>query len=452
MKLVPQNSISTYIFNVLFTIIFLAICVSFCKEEAYADVQATGDEIIVVIDPGHGGENEGTIENGFQEKRMTLITAQAMYDELTLYDNINVHMTRTDDRDLSLKERAEYAKSVDADFLYSIHYNASIKHDLFGSEVWISLETPFNGYGYQFGYIQLGEMQNEGLFLRGIKTRANDNGGDYYGIIREASVLGIPSALIEHGHVDEERDVPFLDTDDKLITMGKADATAVAKYFGLKSDILGVDYSQYPFTLPTLNNNVVVEETLKDETPPDICVINATETDYENGIVKLDINATDYDSMLLYYDYTIDGGETYSPLQPWPESNALKGTYSDTFSLLIEIPDETIPDIHVRAYNIFDAFTESNHLTFLHTFGKKEIETAVVETEEAISDNVPVTSNKTLMSENSLYVNDTMEKEDIKFFTFIIICVILAVTIIMFVLVYQIVRSKKRRKNSRYKR
>ena len=242
MKLVPQNTILNYMYRFLFTIVFLCICLSFYKEEAYADMQATGDEIIVVIDPGHGGENEGTIENGFQEKRMTLITAQAMYDELTQYDNINVFMTRTDDQDLSLKERAEYAKSVDADFLYSIHYNASVKHDLFGSEVWISLETPFNGYGYQFGYIQLSEMQKEGLFLRGIKTRANDKGTDFYGIIREASALGVPTALIEHAHVDEERDVPFLDTDEKLITMGKADATAVAKYFGLKSDVLDVDY------------------------------------------------------------------------------------------------------------------------------------------------------------------------------------------------------------------
>ena len=452
MKLVPQNIKLKYIVSMLFTMIYLSICVLFCKEEVYAEVQDTGDEIVVVIDPGHGGENEGTIENGFQEKRMTLITAQAMYDELIQYDNINVYMTRTDDRDLSLKERAEYAKSVDADLFLSIHYNASIKHDLFGSEVWISLEAPFNGYGYQFGTIQLGEMQKEGLFLRGIKTRANDKGTDYYGIIREATMLGLPSVLIEHAHVDEERDVPFLDTDEKLITMGKADATAVAKYFGLQSNILGVDYRQYPYTLPPINKNVIVEKTIKDETPPDICVINATQTDYENGIVALDINATDYDSMLIYYDYTIDGGETYSPLQQWPDSDVLQGTYSDTFSLLLEIPDETIPDIHVRAYNIFDAFTESNHIKLLQAFGKKEVETAMAETEELMSDNIPVTSNKTLISEDSLYVNDTMEKEDITFVTFIIICVILAVIIIMTVLVYQIVRSNKRRKNSRYRR
>ena len=88
-------------------------------------LQDTGDKLVIVIDPGHGGENEGTIEGEYPEKIMTLISAQAMYDELIQFDNVEVYMTRTNDIDMSLKERAEFAKNVDADFLFSIHYNKS---------------------------------------------------------------------------------------------------------------------------------------------------------------------------------------------------------------------------------------------------------------------------------------------------------------------------------------
>ena len=79
------------------------------------------------------------------EKEMTLVTAKAMYDELCLYDNVEVYLTRTEDVDLSLKERAEFAASV-ARIFCSAFTICFPSHDLFGSEVWISAETPFNAY------------------------------------------------------------------------------------------------------------------------------------------------------------------------------------------------------------------------------------------------------------------------------------------------------------------
>lgn len=44
--------------------------------------QETGERVTIVIDPGHGGENEGTLEGIVQEKKMTMVTAMAMYEEL----------------------------------------------------------------------------------------------------------------------------------------------------------------------------------------------------------------------------------------------------------------------------------------------------------------------------------------------------------------------------------
>ncbi|MDE6923901.1 MAG: N-acetylmuramoyl-L-alanine amidase, partial [Acetatifactor sp.] len=108
------------------------------KAEAAARLQDTGDKLVIVIDPGHGGDNRGTIENNHEEKFMTMTTALAMYNELLKYDGVEVYLTRTEDVKMSLAERAEFAASVDADFMFSIHYNASANHELFGSEVWVS--------------------------------------------------------------------------------------------------------------------------------------------------------------------------------------------------------------------------------------------------------------------------------------------------------------------------
>ena len=100
-----------------FIILLLLFLVSFpLSLKAAPRVQKTDQPVVIVIDPGHGGENEGTTENGFLEKSMNMITAKAMYDELCLYENVEVYLTHTEDMDLSLKVRSEYAAAVNADF------------------------------------------------------------------------------------------------------------------------------------------------------------------------------------------------------------------------------------------------------------------------------------------------------------------------------------------------
>lgn len=313
---------------------------------------------VIVIDPGHGGENLGTQAGGiWDEKYMDMVTAQALYDELCLYDDVEVYLTRTGDTDVSFQERAAFAQSVNADFLFSIHYNASEYHELFGSEVWVPLAAPFNNYGYQAGYELLRGMQDRGLLIRGIKTREGER-GDYYAIIRETVALGIPAAIIEHCHVDEDRDKDFCAGEEDLIRFGREDATAIAKYFGLKSSALQVDYSNYSLTETGSANPVA--STLRDETPPDVCQIEFLSADYEAGILSLTLSAADYDSPLLYYTYSLDGGQTYSKRNAWPGSDVLTGKYEDTFTLNLTIPSGMKPSVIVRAYNMFDPYTESN--------------------------------------------------------------------------------------------
>lgn len=434
-------------------------------------LQPVDGKPVIVIDPGHGGDNMGTQAGGiWDEKYMTMVTAQAMYDELLLYDDVEVYLTRTEDRELSFVERAEFAESVGADFLFSIHYNASESHELFGSEVWVPLTAPFNNYGYQVAYELLTGMRERGLFIRGIKTRKGDR-GEYYAIIREPFALDIPAVIIEHCHVDEERDRDYCDTEEDLIRFGREDATAVAKYFGLKSSILNVDYSDYQLT--EVNDAMPVASTLQDETAPDVCVLEFADADYHTGYMAFTLSAADYDSPILYYSYSLDGGETYSPKNIWPDSDALTGKYTDTFTLKLTVPDGIQPSVIVRAYNKFELYTESNRYDCAYVFsyddgtgqeeggaaegvGSREgTEDAAEEGEENASgtgetDSEGLSGDAEPASAEALSDSTASQEEGPpSFLTFLKLCLVFVITLMLVVLFSQAMAARRRRQRRR---
>ena len=437
-----HDLLKMFLMRMFFLIIFAFLLAVNSGFISYAEprLQDTGKELVIVIDPGHGGENEGTITGNTPEKIMNLITAQAMYDELCQYDNVKVYMTRTDDTDLSLKKRAKFAASVDADFLFSLHYNASENHTLYGTEIWISSMAPYHAYSYQFGYSYLREMSETGLFLRGIKTKLNEEGTDYYGVIRESVALGVPAVIIEHCHVDEPNDIPYCETEEDWINLGKADALAVAKYFGLSSQSLGVDYSHDSTTLPAVEKDQFVQSTYRDKTPPDVCHITLSDVDFNTGDVVFEVTAIDNDSLILYYDYSTDGGETFSPMLPWPGTDMLEGTCSDTFSLSLQIPSGTQPDIMVRTYNFADLFTESNCFAFPLAFDYNEpAEEPAIRQDTLNNDTAEsIAANANVNAVN----NDPL-------LSVLIICLIIVIIIFFAVLVSQSIIYHRRRKKRR---
>ena len=318
------------------------------SDTEYEDISE--HDIRIVIDPGHGGENLGGEYEDYTEKEMTIIVANAMKEELEKYEGITVYLTRTGDQDLTLEERCEYAKSVDADFLFCLHFNISEYHTLFGAECWVSAFGENYSKGYSFASVEMDMLQELGLYSRGIKTRLNSKGTDYYGIIRHATERDIPCVLIEHCHLDQENDKPFFDHDEKLKAFGRLDAAAVAKYFHLKSEELGVDYSDYQNIVVDVPSDVAEP----DRSEPDVCEIEVLEQNAENGEVTVQVTAVDYDSGMLYYTYSYDNGENFSALQRWPNKS------SDTFCFTLQVPPHIVPGIVVNGYNGYDLYSTSN--------------------------------------------------------------------------------------------
>lgn len=435
---------------------FLLVLIPCGAARAADRVQPVGERIVIVIDPGHGGDNLGTQSGHTIEKEMTMVTAKAMQKELEKYDNVTVYLTHTNDKDMSLKERAQFASEKGADFLFSIHYNASEYHTMYGTEVWVSCETPYNAYGYQFGYLHLQAMEEKGLFLRGVKNRKNDDGTDWYGIIRESAERSVPAVIIEHCYVDEERDAEYIQSEEDYAEFGRADAQSVAKYFGLKSALLGVDYSGEPSKLQPASASALVPSTLMDATSPDVCEIELLECDYATGETSLAVRAADYDSPLIYYDYSIDNGQSWTRLESWPGSNTLTGEYTDTFQLNLTIPGGTRPNIVLRAYNMADLYKKSNVLQFDQTISKREkpaSESGAGEPAAEESAAAPATEpleheHKSIGTTTFMPADAIPEENDstVGILTFLKFCLVLVIILFVIVLTAQIVGYRKRKK------
>lgn len=77
-----------------------------------------------VIDPGHGGKDNGAAYSDVYEKELTLSTAKKAEEQLR--DNgASVTLTRADDTFIPLDERVDMSDSSDVDAFISLHYNSA---------------------------------------------------------------------------------------------------------------------------------------------------------------------------------------------------------------------------------------------------------------------------------------------------------------------------------------
>lgn len=95
---------------------------------------------VVLIDPGHGGEEAGAVgyldtkkTRKIFEKDLSLRLARKIRDELS--KSTSVYLTRSMDRTVSLQERADMADLVKADLFLSIHFNSSTDSKSHGFEL-----------------------------------------------------------------------------------------------------------------------------------------------------------------------------------------------------------------------------------------------------------------------------------------------------------------------------
>ncbi|HVO93755.1 MAG TPA: N-acetylmuramoyl-L-alanine amidase [Terriglobales bacterium] len=91
----------------------------------------------IVLDPGHGGKDPGAIgSGGIAEKDVVLSVAKKLAAKLRKEMNVQVVLTRNDDRFVPLEDRTALANAEDADLFISLHMNASPNSDARGIETY----------------------------------------------------------------------------------------------------------------------------------------------------------------------------------------------------------------------------------------------------------------------------------------------------------------------------
>ena len=227
---------------------------------AASAVSALADNLVVTIDAGHGGAEDGAtaVYDGklIREKDLNLAIANALREELLTYEDVTVYMTRESDQTVSLEDRTALADEHESDLLISLHNNAEGDAQDYTSGTSVLISS--GQYDPELAECEavLGALINEelhsgpGTRARGLLRRLSSsstypNGAlaDYYALIRDSTQRGFPSVIVEHSFLDDENDYrSFLSSNKKLRALGAADATAIAKYFGLTKKDGSVGY------------------------------------------------------------------------------------------------------------------------------------------------------------------------------------------------------------------
>jgi len=232
------------LFRIISTILVLVMCFNLLPEYGFGTIvskASANDPIVIVLDPGHGGSDNGACNSslGTNEKNSNWEITLACKAYLENYENVKVIMTRANrDEYSSLSARVEVAKVNEADLFVSLHNN-STSYDVSavnGCEVYRSVVEPFASNTNQLAADICANLAALGLTNRGVKTRKSTYlpDDDYYTVIADCVMNGIPSLIVEHAFVNNKFDAGFLNSPSKLKAMGEADAKAIAKYFNLK--------------------------------------------------------------------------------------------------------------------------------------------------------------------------------------------------------------------------
>ena len=170
--------------------------------------------ITIVLDAGHGGPDPGKVsESGTLEKDINLKIAIYL-KELLESQNINIVMTRVEDKDLAtettkrklsdIKERVKLMESSNADMVVSIHQNSYPDADVYGAQCFYPTESE---EGKKLAAI----IQNQIIIsTKQTKIREIKDNNDYY-LLKHSTT---PIVIVECGFLSNPNEEQLLLTED----------------------------------------------------------------------------------------------------------------------------------------------------------------------------------------------------------------------------------------------
>ena len=128
-------------------------------------------KILVMLDPGHGGEDPGAIgPKGTMEKTVVLDIAKRLRKLINATDHMYAQMTRTSDIFIPLATRVAMARKVKADIFISIHADAFTTPAASGSSVFILSDGSASSSSAKW----LAQSQNKADLIGGMSFKVKD--------------------------------------------------------------------------------------------------------------------------------------------------------------------------------------------------------------------------------------------------------------------------------------
>lgn len=204
----------------------------------------------IVIDPGHGGSDPGTLGSRTREKDIALSIALKLGNFIrNNYPDVEVIFTRKDDKFVALDERTTIANASKADLFISIHCNSNPSKSPYGTETYVlglhksednldvamrenavityekDYSSKYEGYDPKSteSYIIFTLMQNAHLdqslrFANLVETEFREHTTRHDRGVKQAGFLvlwksSMPSVLIETGFLSNIKEEAFLATE-----------------------------------------------------------------------------------------------------------------------------------------------------------------------------------------------------------------------------------------------
>lgn len=189
---------------------------------------------LIVIDPGHGGNDPGGTGTGMEEKDIVLDTSKRFRDLLNA-DTADtsgggawrVELTRETDVYVGLSARAAFANAKDADRFMSVHANAWHTADANGTETY-----SYTGSGKS---AQLSSLVQEEMVNAWHLTNRGPKVGNY-AVLRETNMF---AELHELGFITNATDAAKLASPADLQKAAEAHLRAIQRHMGFEAYIPG---------------------------------------------------------------------------------------------------------------------------------------------------------------------------------------------------------------------
>ena len=178
---------------------------------------------------GHGGSDPGAAGNGLKEADINLDIALAWKEDLERHE-VEVKLSRYKNENDNVDEEVRECNAFNPDIAIDFHTNSG------GGDGFEIFHSIVGGLGKTLAQNIEKEVIALGQNSRGVKTKKNSSGNDYYGFIRNTKCH---ANIMECAFIDNSKDIAIVDTKAEREAFGRAVAKGTLK-------TLGIAYKELP--------------------------------------------------------------------------------------------------------------------------------------------------------------------------------------------------------------